>query len=422
MTSADDSILKVEQVYKKFTRTLKRSMFYGTSDLLWDMIGFPKDRTQLRPSEYWALRDVNFSLSRGETLGIIGRNGAGKSTVLRLIAGIYPPDAGKITVKGRVGALIALGAGFHPHLSGRENVYLNGTILGMSRSEIDRNFDSIVEFSELDKFIDAPISTYSSGMNVRLGFSIAVHSTPSLLIVDEVLAVGDLAFALKCYRKMEDYRKQGGSTLLVSHSNQLIRNVCKRAIWLDHGEIKMDGNVHEVCDAYEAAVLGGVSSSGRGRKLDYDPEVNIEKVETVGGDGQVRSDFGVATPLILRIHVHCKRTIKAPIFSVSMEDAEARVVASNFTHLDNQPIESLDAGFHEIEYKIPALALKRGKYWVSLTLAESEINSILSWHEAIVEFSVTSGPVSYGIHNPFPQWSVKSSVLELHESSKDAAP
>jgi len=198
----------------------------------------------------WALKNVSFSVKKGETLGIIGRNGSGKSTTLKLIAGVMSPTEGKITVRGRVSPLIELGAGFHPELTGRENVYLNGSILGMKRAEIDKKFKSIVNFSELQEFIDSPVKRYSSGMYMRLGFSIAVHVDPEILLVDEVFAVGDIAFQEKCLKKMQELKNKGVTIVFVSHSMEAIRQHCDRAFLLEDGKIIKIGNTEQVIYEY----------------------------------------------------------------------------------------------------------------------------------------------------------------------------
>src|SRR6185436_13680593 len=198
--------------------------------------------------------DVSFEVARGEAFGLIGSNGSGKSTLLKLVAGMLRPDAGTVTVDGRVAALIELGAGFHPEISGRENVYINGAVLGLSRREVDQRLDSIVEFSGLKDFIDEPVKTYSSGMYVRLGFAVAIHTAPDVLLVDEVLAVGDEAFAHRCLRKIEELLASGRTLLLVSHSLALMEGICDRLLWLDRGKAQMVGEPRRVADAYREAV------------------------------------------------------------------------------------------------------------------------------------------------------------------------
>lgn len=204
--------------------------------------------------EFKALQDVTFKVAGGETLGIIGRNGSGKSTALKLIAGVSAPSSGEVYVAGRVSPLIELGAGFHPDLTGRENVYLNGSILGMGDKEINEQFDAIVDFAELQEFMDTPVKRYSSGMYMRLGFAVAVHSSPEILLVDEVLSVGDAFFQEKCQQRMREFKQQGMTIVLVSHSAETIVNFCDRAIWLDHGRLVQDGPAREVVSEYMATV------------------------------------------------------------------------------------------------------------------------------------------------------------------------
>lgn len=201
-------------------------------------------------NEFCALEDVTFSIARGETVGLIGRNGSGKSTALKLMAGVTAPSSGGVYVNGRISPLIELGAGFHPDLTGRENVHLNASILGMSGGEINRAFDDIVAFAELEEFIDTPIKRYSSGMYVRLGFSVAVHSNPEILLIDEVLSVGDAFFQEKCLEKMREFRAKGVTIVLVSHSTALVTDFCERAIWLDHGHLLGDGPAEEIVQRY----------------------------------------------------------------------------------------------------------------------------------------------------------------------------
>lgn len=247
----DNIVIKVENLHKKFCLNLKRSMFYGTVDIVRSMLGISYNRGKLRESEFWALEGIDFEVKKGETFGLVGANGSGKSTLLRLINGIYPPDKGKISVRGKIGALIAVGAGFHPHMTGRENIYLNGTILGMTKEEIDKDFQNIIDFAEVGEFIDAPVSTYSSGMYVRLGFAIAIHSKPDIMLVDEILAVGDAKFQRKCLDKIKEMRKSGVTFFLVTHNMQNIEAMCNRALLMDHGKQIMIGTPQEIVPVYE---------------------------------------------------------------------------------------------------------------------------------------------------------------------------
>lgn len=245
-------LLKVDHLHKKFTSNLRRSMTHGVIDATKAIAGINRRSDQLRPGEFWALQDINFHLNRGEILGIIGVNGAGKSTLLRVLNGILPPDAGRVEIHGGIGGLIALGAGFHPLLTGRENIFLNGTILGMKKKEILKNFDSIVDFADIGTFIDAPVSTYSSGMYARIAFSIAIHCVPDILLIDEVLSVGDFSFQNKCLRKISELRKSARGVIFVGHNMDMIETICDRAILLHDRKIDIQGDPLSVIARYRS--------------------------------------------------------------------------------------------------------------------------------------------------------------------------
>ena len=248
---SDDVLIKEENVSKKFCKSLKQSMLYGIEDIARDALNLKTTSNELRKDEFWAVDDVSFEVRRGECLGIIGRNGAGKSTLLKMLNGIFMPDKGKITVKGKVGALIEVGAGFHPMLTGRENIYVNGAILGMSKKEIDNKFDEIVEFAELEEFIDMPVKHYSSGMYVRLGFSIAAQLKPAILIIDEVLAVGDRRFRLKCLNTLQHRLQEKIAIVFVSHDMPQVINICDKAILLEKGHETKIGLPQQICQDYD---------------------------------------------------------------------------------------------------------------------------------------------------------------------------
>ncbi len=248
-----DVVVSVRNISKKFCNKLRQSMAYGITDLSKNMLGIKPDSSKLRKDEFWALDNISFEIKKGETLGVIGLNGSGKTTLLRLLNGIFPPDKGEIITNGSMGALIAVGAGFHPHMTGRENIFLNGTILGMSKDEIKLKFDEIVDFSELDVFLDAPISTYSTGMKVRLGFAVAVKIRPEILVIDEVLSVGDQKFRRKARNEMDKLLNSGVTIIFVSHNIHEVLGITERAIWLDKGKIVQDGRSPEVCAEYMQA-------------------------------------------------------------------------------------------------------------------------------------------------------------------------
>ena len=244
------TLIKVENISKKFCRSLKRSLWYGVKDLGSELIGRNNSHKSLRKEEFWALQDISFELKRGDTLGLIGRNGAGKTTLLRMLNGLIKPDGGRIEIRGRMQALIALGAGFNPVLTGRENIYVNASVLGIPKAEIDRRFDEIVDFSGIEEFIDTPVQSYSSGMAVRLGFAVAAHMEPDILLVDEVLAVGDEGFQSKCLNKIGELKKRGTAIILVSHNMHTISTFANRVVLMNNGKRELFENVPAGINAY----------------------------------------------------------------------------------------------------------------------------------------------------------------------------
>ena len=267
VNNIDDSeiVLSVEGVSKKFCRDLKRSLFYGVKDIASELIGTRQKSDKLRKEEFWALNNVSLKLRKGEALGLVGKNGSGKSTLLRIIAGLIKPDRGTVDIKGRVAPLIALGAGFNPILTGRENIYANMSILGLSKKEIDERFDEVVEFAEIGDAIDAPVRSYSSGMAARLGFASAIHTEPDILLIDEVLAVGDIKFRQKCYRKLNQLRQRGTSFILVSHDAKTILHGCSSAVYLRLGQLVTFGKTDAVMHQYEMDLfLNGIQQKNGG--------------------------------------------------------------------------------------------------------------------------------------------------------------
>lgn len=251
MKRNNDILIEVNGVGKKFSKNLRKSMFYGLRDLLKAAVGLGgSPRSELRVGEFWAVRNVSFQLRRGEVLGLIGHNGAGKSTLLKMLNGLIRPDEGTITMRGRIGALIELGTGFNPILTGRENIYINGQILGFSKEEIDAKLESIIEFSEIRDFIDSPVQTYSSGMKVRLGFAVAAQMEPDILIIDEVLAVGDVGFRGKCMKVISEMMSRA-AVIFVSHSMPVVNRYCNRGILLEKGNIVIDSfNIQDAIERY----------------------------------------------------------------------------------------------------------------------------------------------------------------------------
>jgi lipopolysaccharide transport system ATP-binding protein len=403
-----DTIVKVEHLYKKFCRNLKRSLYYGVLDVPRDMLGLSSNRITLRPYEFWALEDVSFEVKQGEALSIIGQNGSGKTTLLRILNGTFPPDGGKIAVRGRVSALIALGAGFHPHMTGRENIRLNGTILGMTRQEIDDRFDEIVDFADIGDFLDAPVATYSSGMTVRLGFAIAIQSQPEILLADEVLAVGDLSFALKCYRKIGLYRQKGGAIILVSHGMQLVRNISSKTLWLKDGKIEKYGPTQPVCDAFELYMAEKATSTDTEfTRILHDPSAQMTLVQFLDAAGNEKKVYRVGEPMTVRIHYNCSRHVENPILTVGFRTIENILAVENYSNYDN--LSKLGSLFGKgwVDFFIANLAIKPGSYACTVTLSEDLMENILDWHDRAYNFTVVvGGTIMYWLFQPEGRWTV----------------
>ncbi|HUT52812.1 MAG TPA: ABC transporter ATP-binding protein [bacterium] len=323
-----DVLIRVEGVSKKFARSLKRSMYYGIFDVIRDFLGWSSHSDRLRPDEFWAVRDVSFEVRSGECLGLIGPNGAGKSTILKMLNGLFSPDRGRIEIKGRTGALIELGAGFHPLLSGRENIFINGAILGMGRKEVQRKFDSIVAFSGLEEFLDTPVKFYSSGMYVRLGFAVAAHLDPEILLLDEILAVGDESFQARCFNRIGEIRESGAAVVLVSHNMHRIAGFCERTAYLQGERLRYLGATKYAVAAYMEDVLQtGLDASdgdGRDRAGVYGSgRIRIKEVRFLDRLGRETREIQSNDPVVVRVYYSCNEEVDDPVLDVVMRDSAA---------------------------------------------------------------------------------------------------
>ncbi len=378
-TEKNDSevVISVKNVSKKFCRNLRRSMFYGILDLSKNLVGIKPDTTSLGKDEFWAIKDVSFELKRGEVLGIIGPNGCGKSTLLRLLTGIFPPDKGEISVKGRLSALIAVGAGFHPHMTGRENLYLNGTILGMCRKEIDSKFQEIVDFADIGDFLEAPVSTYSSGMRVRLGFAIAVNVKPDILLVDEVLAVGDMMFRNKCFKKVDELRK-GVSTVLVSHNLNYISHICDKAMMLQNGQVKYYGcDSSEVISCYNKAVLPQLAmSSVIAHHPGTEEYLRLRNVKMLDVDGNLEDNVVCGQPLRFIIELEVRQFLQKPIFNFILQSTQTTIGIAFIHQNANGQRPSFDVGVHKLEIFIDSFSLQPGNYTMRTIIHTDKFNEI----------------------------------------------
>lgn len=353
-------IVLVDQVSKKFCRSLKRSLWYGLSDLGSELIGSSKFHDHLRKDEFWAVRQVSFSVEPGEALGLIGHNGAGKTTLLRMLNGLIKPDAGRIEIRGRMQALIALGAGFNPILTGRENVYINASVLGIPKAEIDRRFDQIVEFSGLSESIDMPVQSYSSGMVVRLGFSIAAHLEPDILLVDEVLAVGDLAFRTKCQVRIQELKKAGVAIIFVSHNLHAISHVCSRAIAIEKGQVLYDGEVERAIDIYRASLIKLDASMEKLVRAGTG-EIRIQKLEVLNQMGLPQDEFEMGDFVRLRLHYRASQPVANPVINLTINVLYDQQVTGIRTDIDGIQVGVLE-GEGVVEIAIPQFNLLPNVY------------------------------------------------------------
>ncbi len=346
-----------------------------------------------RPTQerFWALHDVGLEVRHGEVLGLIGRNGAGKTTLLKILSRITRPTTGWAEIHGRVRSLLEVGTGFHGELSGRENTYLSGSILGMPKREIDRKFDEIVAFAEIDKFIDTPVKHYSSGMYVRLAFSVAAHLEPEILLVDEVLAVGDIKFQKKCLGKMGDVAKQGRTIVLVSHQMNQMRRLCHRVAWVDAGGVRMHGATHEVISAYESAMRSKEEVlSIRDRVADRKARFVSWDIE--GADPSEPHRVDSLDPITIRFHLVARTPIPRGAHGVALYNHERNLIWSTATHRLN-----LQPGDYYFRYRFPILPLRPGPYfWLVSLYDEGEQFDL--W-DATPEMVVTTESYQHPTHD-----------------------
>jgi len=439
-------VRNVSKVYRRYSRrrqfaTLKSALLSGSliSDLKAD-------------ETFQALNDVSFSVPPGRTYGIIGPNGSGKSTMLKLVAGITRPTSGTVTVNGRISALIELGAGFHPEISGRENVFINGIMLGLSKKEIQKRFDEIVEFAELKDFIDAPVKTYSSGMYMRLGFAVAIHVDPDVLLVDEVLAVGDEGFTHKCLDKFAEFRRRGRTILLVTHSLGLVERFCDDALWLDKGQVKGTGDPRRVVGAYvtdvergEEAMLaaadlrakeavsapdgaGAEAVAGQEEKP-ADPvqepegppdmfqategrwgsrEVEITKVELLDESGAAAHVFQSGERVTMRLSVKAKEPVTDFVFGVGLFNADGVCCYGTNTEVEQLFAESL-TGEGYVDLMIDSLDLVEGTYKLDAAVHKRD-GYPYDYHRLLYTFRVKSRTKDVGIFRPPHRWAFSQNV------------
>jgi lipopolysaccharide transport system ATP-binding protein len=376
------AVIHAEGLGKRYRRGL-RDLDESLRDTLMRVARSPFSVFRRAPQDtFWALRDVSLEVREGEVLGLIGRNGAGKTTLLKILSRITRPTAGWAEIRGRVRSLLEVGTGFHGELTGRENTYLSGSILGMTRREIDRKFDEIVAFAEIDKFIDTPVKHYSSGMFVRLAFAVAAHLEPEILLVDEVLAVGDIKFQKKCLGKMGDVARAGRTVVLVSHQMNQMRRLCHRVVWVDGGQVRMEGHTHEVVSAYESAMSSGERSATRenGEPATKGRFVRWEIVQPGGGEPHVLNHFG---PVTVKFTVEVFEPIRIGHHGIALFNYDRQLIWASSTDGVR-----LDAGEHELCYTFPMLPVRPGPYSWSVSLYDDG-HRLDAW-DAVPEMIVAS--------------------------------
>jgi lipopolysaccharide transport system ATP-binding protein len=387
--------IRAERLAKQYRIGGPRQQYRTLREHLTGAVGsFGRRRREGRERDtIWGLKDVSFEVAEGEVVGIIGANGAGKSTLLKILSRITEPTTGRADLHGRVGSLLEVGTGFHPELTGRENVYLNGAILGMRKSDIDRKFDEILAFAETGKFADTPVKHYSSGMQMRLAFAVAAHLEPEILIIDEVLAVGDLSFQKKCLGKMQDVASQGRTVLFVSHNMGAIANLCTSALWLDGGTIVARGAVTDTVGAYIQSVSGGGESDTSRWRHKGSGEARFIDARVVDASGDPRAAFGMGETVVVELDLEFSRTFPALHMSVDVKRAETGLPVLHLLNHDSGAVfEGLPAGKHRVSVEIPNCMLYPGSYIVSLFV--SVPGKLLDHVENVLTFSMVHSGAS----------------------------
>jgi ABC-type polysaccharide/polyol phosphate transport system ATPase subunit len=381
-------------------------------------------RRQLRPVEVWALRDVSFQIEAGESVGFMGRNGSGKTTLLRLLAGVFRPTSGKLAVAGRVGSLLELGAGFHHDFTGRDNIYLSASIYGVRKQEIDRRFEEIVEFSELERFIDLPVRTYSAGMYMRLGFSIAVNVDADILLLDEVFSVGDEAFQRKCVDRILEFKRQGKTIAFVSHSGPALERMCDRAMLLSQGLVEYDGDTGEAIRRYQELLADEEDPAERAAGLREwgTGEARVSDVRLENGAGEAREAFMPGDYVTLRMNVQSRATIDRPLLAIELRDVTGGLLSRVEQDLGELGWE---AGVDEAEvrFDVQRLPLVEGRFQFNVSLTDHLRARRYHTVEKAAEFSVIPQGEAHGFVLFEGDWSLNpsSSAARTPSAVRDAS-
>lgn len=337
--------------------------------------------------DFWALRDVSLEIPAGSTYGLIGTNGSGKSTLLKCIAKILRPDEGSVAVRGKIAALLELGSGFHPELSGRENVFLNGSILGLSRRELEARFDEIVGFAGLEKFIDTPVKNYSSGMYVRLGFSVAINVDPEILLVDEVLAVGDAAFQRRCLEKFAEFRRAGKTVVIVSHDAGAMKNMCDQVAWLEQGRVDRVGSPVEVLDVYEDESHEDRVETADSSTRWGSGEAVIERMQLLGPDGAPRQRFRTGEAVTVRMDYRFDQPVERPVFGYAVESVDGVYLWAQHSRHGGYVPERLE-GRGSIDLALPDLALQPGTFDLTASIVDYQLAHQYDFWKHCLRFDV----------------------------------
>ena len=357
--------------------------------------------------EFWALQDVSLEVPHGATVGVIGSNGSGKTTLLKCLTGIYTPERGNVTIDGNVAALLELGAGFHAELSGTENIYLNGSILGMSKKEIDAKFDSIVEFAGLEQFIDTPVKNFSSGMVVRLGFSIATHVEPEVLLIDEILAVGDQAFQRKSTEKIEQFRREGRTILVVSHSLGLVQQLCNTVVWLEKGRVKMVGDANDVIASYTGNTYGNFAQVDAGSKTRWGTgDAQVTQVALIDGHEQPLDTVASGGEMRIAIELNSHVRLESPVVHVKLETVTGELVWATSTQRGTATLRVLDGPARAVLH-VPSVPLAEGTYYVSIVITDATGGTEFDHCQHWAKLHVSGGQANdSGIVSMSSSWSI----------------
>ncbi len=388
--SNSEVLVRTENVSKKFCRSLKKGLWYGVKDIRAELWGRNGQR-ELRPDEFWAVSDVSFELRRGECIGLIGPNGAGKSTILKLLNGLIKPDRGRITLRGRVGALIELGAGFNPVLTGMENIYVNAAVLGIPKHDVDKKLASIIEFAEIDDFINTPVQHYSSGMKVRLGFAVAAQLNPDVLLIDEILAVGDLGFRIKCLNRISELMRNS-AVIFISHSMQFISWLCTKVMVLNNGKVEYYKNdVAEGINYYYTKFESPEQNiSGNGKAMVSDVKLSSGHRSA---NGEELLSINYEDDLSIEMALRLDSSVSQPVIRIVIWNQELRPVADCFSQFCGFKINR--KSLSRIKLQLRSLRLNMGIYSIAIVVVDSSNDEILSRNDYVAHFQVRTTYTSW---------------------------